>query len=240
MPKGFYGFSNSGDIISAYGGIVTELDSYRIHKFTTSGSLIVYGSGFVDMLIVAGGGGGGNGHANVHEGMGGGAGGLIYVPNYLFQQSTVYITVGNGGGAESNGGNSSVSCYGTVAIGGGHGRGDGAAENGGSGGGGWGANSTYGLGTAGQGNNGAWHQTNGGTGGGAGGAGVVGSSPGGLGLTYSITGNPILYATGGKSYQYPPVEGTPGTGDGGGGGWSTGSIAGKAGGSGIVIIRYQI
>lgn len=42
--------------ITATGGTITELNGYRIHAFTSSGTLSVTGSGNVEYLVVAGGG----------------------------------------------------------------------------------------------------------------------------------------------------------------------------------------
>ncbi len=103
-------------------------------------------------------------------------------------------------------------------------------------------------------------------GGGAGGAGedLPGNggqaSDGGVGLQYSITGTPTFYAGGGGggnanndplqgagglggggnggNDSTPPVPGSPNTGGGGGGG--NDAVAGAAGGSGIVIVRYTV
>ena len=106
-------------------------------------------------------------------------------------------------------------------------------------------------------------QTLGGSGGGATGAGSTspGCSPppsassGGTGATTSITGTPVVYSTGGSYSSYnpsgadPSCAGADNTGDGGdarnaGPGPTTPSsptdnYKGRAGGSGIVIIRYK-
>jgi len=107
------------------------------------------------------------------------------------------------------------------------------------------------------------NQTLGGSGGGATGAGSTspGCSPppsassGGTGATTSITASPVVYSTGGTYSSYnpsgadPSCAGAANTGDGGdamnaGPGPNvptspTDNYAGKAGGSGIVIIRYK-
>lgn len=107
-------------------------------------------------------------------------------------------------------------------------------------------------------------------GGGAGGAGNSTTSSGaittvagagGIGLTSSITGNSLTYAgggggggnggsggsggggTGGLINGTPATAGSANTGGGGGGGMGTGgntAIAGAAGGSGIIIVRYLL
>jgi len=133
------------------GGAESTSGSYTIHKFTSSATLTVAGSGSIDYLVIAGGGGGGRGdstnNGNGQEaGGGGGAGGLLQGTNYTINAGSHAITVGNGGaGGNStnddgdNGQNSSIASL-FVAIGGGGGGGgirDG--KDGGSGGGGGGA-----------------------------------------------------------------------------------------------------
>ena len=92
----------------------------------------------------------------------------------------------------------------------------------------------------------------GGAGGGAGGSGSVGGSggvgsnntPGGAGLVNNITGSNVTYATGGDCPGTSGTNQNPGadnTGNGGDGGYShMNSSTGQAGGSGIVIVRYQL
>ena len=140
---------------------------------------------------------------------------------------------------------------------------------GGSGGGGGGlfTNQTYtpgGAGTSGQGNPGAYSQNLvNGTGGGGGGAGAPGNDgnsggSGGIGLASSISGSSVYRAGGGGAGS--SASGSPGSGGNGGGGAGsgytvTGSDAstntgggggggggtiGGSGGSGVVIIRYQL
>ena len=204
-----------------------------------------------EYLIVAGGGGGAT---DIDVGGGGGAGGLLSGSTTLAYGQTYSIQVGGGGsggtgpdstgvGGGSNGtqgGNSTA--LGFTAIGGGFGAT--RNNNGGAGGSGGGAGdrvvggtSTGGLGTAGQGFNGGnspvvnsnsgWDQ---GGGGGAGGA--ANTFTPGPGLASSITGTSVTYAAGGRGsgYDFIPTLGAVNTGNGGGGC--------RAGGSGIVVIRY--
>lgn len=225
--------------------------------FTSSGSWTCpTGVTSVQALIVAGGGGGG-----FNGGGGGGAGGLVYNSSVTVVPGTVYtITVGNGGAGSStsaatgsNGTNSSISGTGfstITAIGGGGGNSRsfaGTIATGGSGGGGGGsqasASQAAGPGTASQGNAGGIGTTpDAGTsaaGGGGGGAGAVGTAAssltggkGGNGLSYSISGIPVIYAGGGGGGCTSPTAGTPGVGgDGGGGrgGAGSGTIFGYAG-----------
>jgi len=255
----------------ASGGTVTEITQngvvYRVHSFTTVGvSTFTVNRQLkrVEYLVVAGGGGGGFRGAG-----GGGAGGLLYDLSVI-SASSYTVTVGNGGAAPSagngyiaqNGENSSISGI-TTAIGGGRGGSGGspyyAGGNGGSGGG-----ASYdggtGSGTIGQGNNGG----NGVisvnpqsySGGGGGGAGGVGSNAtttgqlwgsGGVGLSYDISGQSIVYSTGGNGNNHLPTISAnhPTTlsnlGNGGHGGTTRpGGNPGRPGGSGIVIIRYPI
>ena len=132
--------------VYATGGLVTEIDGYRIHTFTTVGNntFIVSNSGLVEYLIVAGGGGGGAGrNDNNTPGAGGGGGGVLS-GKCLITSGTHTIVVGDGGasvswGTSKNGLNGENSSFnGRVAIGGGGGRVNAAwttSSNGGSGGG---------------------------------------------------------------------------------------------------------
>ncbi len=121
------------------GGTITNSGGYRIHTFTTDGTLMVPAgfSGAAEVLVVGGGGGGGSG-----RGGGGGAGGLLFNSNFTLTAGTSYtVTIGAGGAAETNGNNS---VFGSIIANGG-GRGgshDGNSaittnngQNGGSGGG---------------------------------------------------------------------------------------------------------
>jgi hypothetical protein len=237
-----------------------------------------------ELLVVAGGGGGGG-----QTGGGGGAGGLQYISNFTPNAGPNTVITGNGGSGGSSGGiqgingqNSSISTV--ISFGGGGGGSQGnPGRDGGSGGGG-GAfvptpTSSFGLGTFGQGNNGAFGARsfiNGGAGGGGGGAGSVGfrssgskvsptyQAPNGGSGSYvasfaAIGGSPAGWfaggggggAQGGQGYngfggiggggigedqgQSNHTTGSANTGGGGGGSYSTG----KAGGSGIVAIRYN-
>lgn len=211
----------------------------------------------IEYLVVAGGGAGGanniiNGGQFTMTGGGGGAGG--YVEGSLILpirrlQSSYNITVGNGGVKgnqlviSTNGGNSSIvgNELNVIAIGGGAGGNgqyegfttDTAGKSGGSGGGGAANNNTAssgsGLGTTGQGTNGAGgFYFRAGGGGGAGGAGTGGSGSyssgsGGPGKTWL---NGVTYARGGRAYGVA----NPNTGNGG--------DSNADGGSGVVIVRY--
>ena len=212
--------------ITATGGVINDIGSYRIHTFTSSGTLTMVTGGQIDYLVCGGGGGGGCDRAG-----GGGAGGILVGQTNIIS-GTYIVTVGDGGnGATTDsvkGGNGTNSSLGNlfIAIGGGGGGSENTKQgnNGGSGGG-----NSYGLatlssGTAGQGNAG------GGNGddapnrkpAGGGGAGAAGGVPhGGLGVLSSISGTSLSYAGGG------------GGGTGGSGGSSTYGIGGSGvGGNG--------
>ena len=258
----WFGF---GAVTASGGNTVVDTGGYRIHTFTSNGTLTVTSGGNVEILVVAGGGGGGAG-ANVPGG--GGAGGMIYYPAYAVSGSNS-VTVGAGGAVGSNGGNS---VFGTItAIGGGKGGTEYTNDAGAGGSGGGGAyNYAGGAGTSGQGYAGGSGGVTGNThpaggGGGAGGVGANGvnnqasAGAGGVGLQSSISGTAVYYAGGGggggwsgtttpsaggtggggKGGSYGvdnATAGTANTGGGGGGGYTAG--VSKIGGSGIVIVRY--
>jgi hypothetical protein len=184
----------------------------------------------------------------------GGAGGASLNSAGTNGSNSVFSTITSTGGG--GGGNT-----GAVGLNGG---------SGGGGGGGSGADKAGGTATSGQGSNGGNGSStpNYGSGGG-GGANAVGgngsssiSGNGGAGLASSITGSSVTYAGGGgggASEQGATrgtggsggggdgsvatgqaVAGTANTGSGGGGGGGDAVVGGKAGGSGIVIVRYAV
>jgi len=227
------------------GGEVVDQGPYRIHKFRNIGvtPLTLNRNCAVDLLVVGGGGGGGVGRASG----GGGAGGLIHQSGYRFSSAGTYqVTVGSGGAANANGGNSSVSNL-VVALGGGKGGGgQGQSNQGGTGGSGGGAgfknNCSVGAGTSGQGNAGGCARSGnwiaGGGGGGAAGAGTAGGCSGasvgtvcggngGAGLSLDISGVSATYAGGGGG-NGQGVGGAAGAGGGGRGG-----VNGGAGANGV-------
>jgi hypothetical protein len=275
------------------GGTITTYGSYRVHTFTSSGSITFY-SGFtpnIEYLAVAGGGGAGGGSSTggYTGGGGGGAGGLSSGTSSTNTESyTVTIGAGGAGGAISGSGTTGQNTvFGSVTVLGGGGGGSGGPEtssnrigkNGGSGGGSGYRSTTGGSGTSGQGfaggHAGPVEQGSGG-GGGAGGAGQDGvNSPneyiggdGGVGVQNSLrTGSAVYYAGGGGAgglsvsslngfpgsgglggggdgkylSSQAGVSGTTSTGGGGGGGGRADTPAvGGNGGSGIVIVRYQL
>ena len=204
------------------GGTVSEYtkdgQKYILHTFNSTDNLVINSVNLntkFDMLIVAAGGGG----STDGIGGGGGAGGLIYLQDQRLGAGSYAVTIGAGGLAGSQGGNSSIvnTLFTQTAIGGGGG-------GGGSGGSGGGGNRTNtnpgGRAESGQGFPGGsgkyGNYKSGGGGGGAGGAGVPGdghvawdptqsSGPvfhnkggdGGLPYKSNITGEDVYYAGGG-------------------------------------------
>jgi hypothetical protein len=229
------------------GGAVTYNKGYRIHTFTSNGTLTVNAPRVVDLLVVGGGGGGGTG-AGFVPGGGGGGGGVIYWRNYMVNGTTT-VTVGNGGTESQPGQSSSFGAL--LASGGGAGGSvvPGAAArfggNGGSGGGGARADvggfairttsNFYGT-NGGAGNTGTDTLYGGGGGGGATTAGGdnVGRSGGngGEGLLCAISGSKAVYGSGGGGGQRQGSAGTGGTNAGTGGNPGQSAINGFGGGGG--------
>lgn len=218
------------------GGTVNDAtingSQYRIHEFVSGNTTVtVTRSGIIDYLIVGGGGGG-------SRGGGGGAGGVLLGRKEI-TTGTYTVIVGSGGSADipigQTGGISSA--FGITAFGGGGGsEPDTDPAGGGSGGGaGYAAGSNQdtpfgGLGTPGQGNNGAaapWLGTRQGSGGGGGagenglrgeatGSSAVTGGAGGSGISSDISGSVQFYGGGGGGGDISNAGGGPG-GFGGGG-----------------------
>jgi hypothetical protein len=196
--------------ITATGGTITQVNGYRLHTFTSSGTFtLINTGGYVDILIVGGGGAGGG----VSNGGGGGAGGIKFAQNFPLTPGTYTIVVGAGGAANgsanipgASGSNSSFSLPTNTGTGGGGGGEYGVAATAGGSGGGAGAyvvlstggtgnqgtNSTFtGYGNNGGNSSGTSSARAGGGGGGAGSVGGVnsGSVPGqgGDGINLSAT-----------------------------------------------------
>ena len=255
--NGFYLNFKGGGIIAANGGTITTDGDYKVHTFTSDGTFTptsVSGDGYVEYLVIAGGGGGGRGAEYNSVNAGGGAGGYL-TGMYQVTQGTDYAIVVGGGGDGStynkdsspwgvigdNGDNSTA--FGLTAIGGGLGGSYNSKGSDGGSGGGTGLRSsgqdlTGGAATAGQGNAGGSGTLFGGTGtansgGGGGGAGAVGGNgsggtggAGGVGLASSITGSSVTRAGGGGG----GARSTGGAGGSGGGGAGAGGNG--AGGDG--------
>lgn len=245
--RGFGAFrpSTPGSFIAASGGtIYTDPTNanYRIHEFTTSGTLTVTtvptGS-TIELMMVGGGGGGLFG--------GGGAGGYVWRPTFSISEGSYFVGIGSGGASFSNG--NSTTFAGLTAIGGGT-----RNSSGGSGGGGVDGSGGAALQptstTGGYGNAGA-NWTGGGFDGGGGGAGSSGFVPdGGAGRTADIissSGTFATFAQGGwgvansVAYELPEVVANSGNG-GWGGGYDDENgnyINSSPGQDGIVRIRYR-
>jgi len=237
---------------SAGSGTTTTSGGYRIHTFTSSGTLTVMSGGEVDYLVVAGGGGGGS-----DAGGGGGAGGMLTGTIPSLAPGSYTITRGGGGSGATGGSSPSfpsnnassgsdsviINPNGTDVIratGGGLGgigqsraSGNQTIQNGGSGGGGGG---TYpsannggngGTGISGQGNDGSRGLYNTETGGGGGGAG--GPPPNSV-----RTGTALGTGQDGGPGRQSDISGTPTyyAGGGGGGGWSNSQYVDGFGGIG--------
>lgn len=239
-------------VVEATGGTVTNINvsgvNYRVHTFTSSGTLTVSTGGVVECLVVAGGGGG----AGADGGGGGGGGGVIVNNNLNITDGNYTVTVGLGGAGTNsnslNGGNGQNSVFSTLAAvgGGGGGRWGSPGISGGSGGGAGrdGSGATGGAGTAGQGNAGgstagSFYASAAG-GGGASQAGGNGSATngdptdatvggkGGDGVASSISGSLVYYGGGGGGSALYRTGGAGGLGGGGSSGNTTYGSPGSA------------
>lgn len=221
---------------------------YKIHEFTSDGTLSVRQLEDVDVLVVGGGGGGGQGGGAAAAGGGGGGGGVVF-EQVEVSAKNYSISVGSGGDGASNsdgndGGDSSA--FGLTALGGGGGGTtsgsnghDGGCGGGGGGQGGIGGNSLQaGSSSGGFGNDGGDGNPNtlggggddaGGGGGGAGQKGFPGEGDavggdGGSGINFSEDfgtsyGENGFFAGGGGGGQSQNNNGTAaGSGGKGGGG----------------------
>jgi hypothetical protein len=234
------------------GGTITTSGNFKIHTFTSSGTLVNAINGLtIQSLVIAGGGGGGRDDFSGDRGAGGGGaggyrnstpsessgGGAGAEVTQNLSVASYTVTVGAGGGSKSAGSNSSLSGSGISTItsnGGGQGGSHNATggENPGTGGSGGGAlnDGSGAAGTSGQGfagGSGSHVPFNGGGGGGAGSTGANGSNSapgsGGQGLSSSITGSAVTRAGGGGA------RGGSGNASGGsGGGGAGGGVSGTA------------
>ena len=224
-------------------------------------SLVIAGGGGGGRDDGGGGGAGGYRNSTSGEASGGNSSAetalAVSVGSY-----TVTIGAGGAGATSGNGFYGVDSVFSTItSIKGGYGAGTGTA--GGAGGSAGGSKNTTSIasGTSGQGSNGGGGSTHGSGGGGAGEAGNIPTRNGGDGLSSSINGSAVFRGGGGGGGQRVAnadgyggnggggrgayygsdnaAAGTANTGGGGGGGDGGSSpYYGKAGGSGIVIIRY--
>jgi hypothetical protein len=160
--------------VDATGGDVTISGGFKYHVFRSSGQLTVAQPGWLEMLIVGGGG------AGAEWGAGGGAGGFRLLSTQV-SPGPLSVLVGAGGPTTAGyatvpagGSNSSIGAL--TATGGGRAGSGGNSSGGagGSGGGGW-ATGSGGSGVSGQGNAGG-NSASSNTAGGGGGAGAVGGN----------------------------------------------------------------
>jgi len=183
----------------------------------------------IEYLVVAGGAGGGS-FASSRLGGGGGAGGFLSGSANVLSTKTYKIAVGGAGTSNGAGRNSYLTGSGLYfdSIGGGAGGSGNANGNAGGSGGGAGAATTGtrtgGTGIVGQGTDGGNSDTS------------TAGNGGGANRTSTITGTSVTYAAGGGQGG-PTGDAAPNTGNGGFGGIGS-NTGGKAGGSGIVAIRY--
>lgn len=201
----------------ATGGTTVDSGTYRYHKFISSGTFAVTTTGYVSAIVVGGGGGGADPGWYVTGG-GGGAGGLDYSSS-LYVNSSISLTVGNGGAKSTNG---SDSVFSTLT---GYGGGAGASQSAGSDGGCGGGAGYYsgGGGTGSQGGNGgagvvAGNASAGGGGGGMGGDGIDGVSynggEGGVGTSaYSSILSTVVAGENISGTYYIAGGGAAGSGD---------------------------
>jgi hypothetical protein len=251
--------------LSATSGSEIELDGYKLHVFTSSGSITINETGLYEVFMLAGGGGGGGPSPDGVAG-GGGAGAGTLLVGYMYIQEGIYPVVVGEGGIGGNVGNigttgSDTTFNGTTAKGGGSGRDADSSpytlSNGGCSGGASGSSgdvaglsiqsqydSQYLLvftglgGTKNDGNAGSFA---GGAGGSAG-TNAIGRTPG-AGKMSTFSGTAVTYARGGygqgtSNNIQAGVDGNPNTGDGGNGaGKGTGNTGGD-GGSGLFMLKY--
>jgi hypothetical protein len=196
--------------LSATGGTISSITGYKVHTFSTPGvsTFIPRQNGTIEVLVVGGGGAG-----SVNGGGGGGGGAVLYNKFVNATSGTPYpITVGavgspTGGISSCTFNNATIIAYGGGA--GGDPNLSGISSPNASGGGGALTGNRpggVGAGITGLGFPGA----QGGGGGGAGGAAPGYGGPGGIGISYSITGTSQYYGGGGTSVSGFPSPGTPG------------------------------
>lgn len=250
-------FTSAGRSFGSYGPVVPEEVEYVVVAGGGGGGSNIYGGG---------GGGGAGGYRSSVSGESSGGGGSAESPLTIVKNTLYTVTVGNGGGTNANGQNSVLGSV--TSIGGGRGAAEGYEPSttggngatGGSGGGAGGDVFGYGVlpgesahsggaGVSGQGYAGggsgviAVGTADSGGGGGASAVGLPGNdygpigtgATGGAGVTSSITGSAVVRAHGGngRSARHSTTSNVSAANIGEGGDYN------RAGGSGIVIIRYD-
>ena len=203
---GINGFTYNVYATATGGGSNENNGSYRIHTFTSDGSITFATGGNIEVLVVAGGGAG-----SIDHGGGGGGGGVLYSAAYPVSANTpLAVTIGAGGQAVTGSHVSISSPYPLNTQGGATSRPYGAARSGG--------NSVFGSVTA---------LGGGGGSGFTGPPGAAGGSGGGAGAQSNTSG--------GAATQGSP-SGMTGFGSAGGGdslGSDCGGGGGGAGGAGV-------
>lgn len=216
----------------------------------------------VEYLVLAGGGGGGSATTGTttNSGGGGGGGAALTASGFICTLGVNYtVTIGAGGAADTDGNNSVFSTI-TANKGGKGGNYTTAGSSQGTGGGGgvgYSASTATNGGTGSQGGNGANGVFNSGntstskSGGGGGAGGNASSWDGGNGLSNSLSGSSQIYGCGGYGWDSAQSSGNRqagaltgnNSGAGGIGGYRdatfpTALLAGSAGKSGVVILKY--
>ena len=229
--------SSASDGMIRYNSTTLSFEAYLNGNWATVKQAPIIAS----YALVAGGGGGASSGSGVMVG-GGGSGGYLSGTSTLVSGTTYTVTIGGGGNYDASGTPSTIAGSGLstiTATGGGRGGSAAAGSPGGSGGGGSTPGYSAGSGTPGQGYAGGSGATEGG--GGGGGAGGIGQNGdrdytnnpapnyggnGGIGVSVSLTGSPVLVAggggggaAGGTTGNYPgPTNPAPTTGKAYGGG----------------------
>jgi hypothetical protein len=260
---GMIRYNTTESTMETYDGTNWVKISTTAYPYSVEYLVIAGGGAGASVAGATDGGGGAGGYRCSVSGESSGGGNSAESPILVASGTAYTVTVGAGAAVNAdNGGNSIFSTI--TSIGGGLGSSFvTSAKSGGSGGGGGNGANTGGAGTSGQGYAGG--STSGsGRGSGGGGAGQVGANStgnnganGGNGVSSSITGSAVTRAGGGGGGS--ATTGTGGTGGAGGGGngesnnaddatagtVNTGGggggsfeFGGRAGGSGIVIVRY--
>ena len=249
---------------SASGGTTSTITasgvSYKLHTFTTSGTLTISTAGFVDIMAI-GAGGGGHGTVFAPTTGGGGGGGEIYLEIRRYMNAGTYAVAIGAGVSGGLGGrtymNDNAFGFGVLAAqGGGPGSYTGGGSSyGGAGGGGGSYGGAYGGGTTliGRGISRDGGQAAGGDGGSGGGGGAGGNGGNASGFTGGSGGpgadisaflgqsaGTTIRAGGGGGGTRGGTNGTPGTGTGANntGGGGNGSPGGNSPGwSGVFYVR---
>lgn len=232
----FFKSSSPSGLNEATGGTETTISNYngtgqtwKVHTFTSSGSLnVVSALQTFSVLTVGGGGGGKPWIPSDSYGGGGGGGGLVANTAVTLTTGAKTVVVGNGGG--SNGGVGGSSSFDGLYTSGGGGAGNTFGVSGGTSGspqsrsgGSTSAQPAYSLGGGG-----------GGAGGNGGNASAGAGGSAGAGLANTISGASIIYAPGGRGTYGGQTTGiTPAN-------LGSGGESGAAGRSGIVIVAYRI